>query len=224
MIFHFRNIIASLLPLLSIGYFNAIAQKQFIFSDKDYSFKLKLDSVTENNWGRPDRTIKLITVTRLIDHKIIQTIVPGKNYVNENFKNELIIEDINVDGHNDFKLFGYQAKRESGYLFWLFDPVKEKFFHDAQWDEKLTDAYVDSKNKCLRSMTKVSAGNYVSVIYRFIGNKLILLEEEDDENTNADSVLITYRKRTNGKMKLIKKIQVSQKDYEKVGKFLMPLN
>ena len=48
----------------------------------------------ENNWGKPDSTVRSITVIRLRDHKVIKTIKPGENFIAKAYKNELrLIEE-----------------------------------------------------------------------------------------------------------------------------------
>ena len=98
------------MSFLCIHFTNTLAQEPKLFSDKHFSFELKVDSIKQND--EYFHFVSVITVTRLSDKKIVQKLIPGpddewKYHSYEGF----IIEDMNFDGLNDIRLLTMVGKR-----------------------------------------------------------------------------------------------------------------
>ncbi len=205
-------------------FFHATAQMPYTFQNKTHSFKLSLEWFDKTSmWGASDSSVNSIKVTRLKDHKLIQKIIPDDNYITRG-NEELIFDDFNFDGYPDFKLFAFEAKHaQTGYLFYLFDPKKEKYVFSKQITELLGDASLDKKNKTISNTYREMSGHYKQVVYGFIQGKLVLMEERTDTRLGNDQVEIIKKKRIKGALQVVKQFTISQTEYGKMEDRLMPI-
>ena len=86
------------------------------------------------------------------------------------------------------------------------------------------DAAIDKKNKCLRFEYKAGGSDYVSVVYRFIKDKLILIEEREDKSIGDDGYRIIHKKRIHSNMQTIRDQVLSKEAYAKLEDALMPIH
>lgn len=208
-------------------FFHAAAQMPYTYQNKTHSFKLSLEWFDKTTmWGASDSSVNSITVIRLKDHKLIQKIIPDDNYITSS-KDELIFDDFNFDGYPDFKLFSFEAKHgQTGYLFYLFDPKKEKYVFSKQITELLGDATIDKKNKTISNIYREMSGHYTQVVYGFIHGQLVLMEERNDirrSGENEAKVEILKKKRVKGVLQVVKHFIVSWTEYSKMEDRLMPI-
>ncbi len=210
--------------VLLVSWFQVSAQSQHIYQNKTFLFSLQLTGFDKTSmWGASDSAVKSIKVTRLKDHKAIQTIIPEENYITEP-QRELIFEDFNFDGYMDFKLFAFEAKHaQAGYFFYLFDPNTQKFTYSEKISELLGDAAIDKKNKTLSRLYRVGGGDYKLVVYSYIKNKLILIEERKDQSIGNNKIEITQKKRVKGILKIVKHLIMGSEEYSKTEDRLMPI-
>ncbi len=207
--------IIALLLFFSITHSTLFSQNSLSFFTKDYVFHLVIDSVDENNWGKPDRTVKSISIERIKDHKQIQKIIPPENYI-VNSKEEMIFEDFNFDGNLDFKLRESFIKHiGDSYIYYLFDPKNEKFYSSQQLANVFPNIEVNRKNKTLSNILRMSGGDYKFVMYTFISNRLVLLEEIEDKSIGEDGHQLIHKKRINNQLKTISNRILDPKAYEK---------
>jgi len=185
---------------------------------KDFIFVLTIDSVASAMDSYFDTSVTTITIKQVKDKKIIQTIYPGENkfhfaYAEDCF--ELI--DMNFDGNEDFRLLTYSKGMNTSYLYWLYDPLKQKFIENKQLEE-ITSADFDKKNKRIFSSWKGGAGYFGNEVYTYTNGKYNLIESREDQKNfdKKDSVLVTIRKRINGKLVITKKKYYGQAEYQKL--------
>jgi hypothetical protein len=220
-----NEIFITILFLLNAYQSKVDAQRIITYSDKNFSFVLKLDSLPKDDytWGSSKVTVTLITVTRLKDNKIIQRIIPKENYITDK-EYELIFDDFNFDGFIDFRLHSFTAKHgQTGYQFYLFNPKKGKFIYSKEIAEVLDDAYIDSSKKTLSHIYKVMGGEYRLVVYKFINHKLTLIEERINKSIGNNEYQIIYKKRIDGIMKIIRSEILKEDTYKKMDDRLFPI-
>jgi len=214
----------SFLLFLFINQNKINAQSRYVFQNNTHSFKLTLNWFDKTSmWGASDSTVKSIEVTRLKDNKIIQEIIPEENYITDK-KHELIFDDFNFDGFIDFKLFSFEAKHgQTGYQFYLYDPIKQKYYYSKEIASILDDADVDKEKKTLSHIYRLMGGDYQQVVCTYVSGKLTIIEQREDKNFEGNKIEIIIKKRINGKLKVIKHQIISEEEYIKMKDRIMPI-
>jgi hypothetical protein len=187
----------------------ANAQKIYHYYDKNFSYKLVVDSVLSDDSVNYKCHIKSISIYKRSDQKLLQTISPPENSFFCHLPKEqvFIIEDINFDKVNDIRLIQFiPAAPNIPYYYWIFNSKTNRFQRNTSLEE-ITSPEFDHRNKIITSSWRGGWANYGASTYKYINNKPVLVEEYEtklDENNRTKHV-ITLKKRIHGKMKLVKR-------------------
>src|ERR1700720_1454639 len=120
----------SILVLFIFFVLSTIAQHTITYQDKNFIYKLSIDSALSGDSVNYQCVVKSIAVIHRADNKLIQTIHPEENYPDCGLpKDQLfIIEDINFDGVNDIRLLQFlPAAPNLPYYYWIYDRKSGKF-------------------------------------------------------------------------------------------------
>lgn len=186
-----RKIISILILLLT--YKTIIASYNLTYSDKQFSYTLTVDSVLSGDNVNYDCVVKTISVTRLPDRKLIQTITPGENYASCGLPADQLffIEDINFDGYNDIRLLQFlPASPNLPYYFWTYNPKTLQFIQDTTL-ENITSPEFDQKTKTIFSAWRDGCCKYGSATYTYENGKITLIQQmevptETEQNTTSN--------------------------------------
>lgn len=194
-----------LLPIATLK-----AQTQFVYLDKRFAYILTRDSVLSPDSVNYFCPVTSIAIFEKSTNKLIQKITPAENtpYCHQDQKDLFILEDMNFDGFNDFRLFQFlPAAPNIPYYYWLYNPQKKEFELSKDLEE-ITSPEFDSSGKIITSHWRAGYGHYGQSTYKYINGKATLIEETEfylDEKDEAKTI-IEYRKRIKGKMILIKRV------------------
>ncbi len=213
------------MPFLCIYFTNTSAQETKQFSDKHFSFDIKVDS-TKDYYGYY-YFVSVITVTRLSDKKIVQKLIPGPDDGWEYHSYEgFIIEDMNFDGFNDIRLLTMVGKRgNKAYCYWIFDPVKQQFKRDSLLEE-ISAPYFDPKTKTIHEGWHEANQDGGTNVYRFINKKLTQIYEKVSKTIYDDNdqkrIHLIIQKMVKGKMKLVYDKYFTEQQYEALDHKTLP--
>jgi hypothetical protein len=173
----------SILLLLFINQNKIDAQRVIKYADKKFSYTLIKDS---------------IIIARLIDNKIIQTLIPKKQSNSLWNKYDFHIEDMNFDGYSDIRLINEANGINMKYLCWLYNPSKE-IFEENKILENIISPFFDFKRKRIISAWSNNTNQFGKSIYKYENGNLLLYESREDKiNSEAnDSVIVIIQKRIN---------------------------
>ncbi len=201
--------------LLSLVAFTSLrGQKQVTYSDNNFVYKLTRDSVLSPDSANYFCPTTSIAIFKNPDNTLVQKIKPPENTPYCDLQETFVIEDMNFDGFNDFRLFQFlPAAPNIPYYYWLYNP-KTKRFELSKQLEDITSPEFDPKNKLITSEWRAGYGHYGTSTFKFINGKVTLVEEyEFFPDKNDDSKVITlYKKRIQGKMKVIKRVVESNQE------------
>ncbi len=212
-------------------------QRIIIYSDKKFSYTLRKDSIDYVDYLKSnDSAIKEIIITRLSDNKVIQKIIPEDNDFDRAGKEGFIIEDMNFDGFNDFRLCEIRGNHANAYYYWIYNPISKKFARDTSL-EQISSPYFDQKKKRIEEGWH-EAGYFGQNVYKWINKKAVCIFQEqdspiyygDDEPNNKDEDgngrakfrIITINKLVNGKLKEVYSRKFTEKEYEKIDSISFP--
>jgi hypothetical protein len=148
--------------------------------------------------------IKSISVFKKVNNKLIQTIVVPENFIDCSIQNPLEIGDKNFDGINDLKLFKeITTSRNLVHYYWFYSNKTNKFERNKELENLPTPSF-NARDKVITTSYD-KKDHIISCTYKFINNKLILVEDEDlfSDAKNSAKTHIIRRKLINGKMKTI---------------------
>lgn len=209
--FRLHHIVSMKILVLILGLSSICveAQQVLVYTDKKFEFRLYRDSTLSSDNANYFCPVKSIAIYNRPDPHMVQQIFPPENspYCDIDQKELFIIEDMNFDGHADIRLFQFlPAGPNIPYYYWLFDPKQKKFALSKELEEVISPGF-DSTHKIISSQWRAGWGHYGLSKYKFINDKLVLIEEKETkpDPENENKIINTYRKRVNGKIKIIKR-------------------
>ncbi len=165
------------------GSINANSIKEF--SDSVFVYRVGVDSLDSalSYSGGKIYTIKLISISRKSDGKLVQEIMAPKNWYDgtmDFFK----VQDANFDGLNDFCiLVDSPGPRYYLYSFWIFDKSKNLFQQDTSMANFLNPEF-DYNNKIVTATEYPEMGKINTSYFQFINGKLTITRDEHTDLTN----------------------------------------
>jgi len=206
--------------ICSFTYKTGSTQKSLSYTRKSkyFIFVLTIDSLASPMNSYFDTSVTTITIRQVKDNKIIQTIHPRENKFHFRYPNTCFeLMDMNFDDNEDFRLLQFNKGINTSYLYWLYNPAKQKFEESKQLEE-ITSAYFDKENKRIISSWKGGDGYFGHDVYTYNNGKYNLSESREDKRNfdKEDSVLVTIRKRINGKLVITQKKYYGPAEYQKL--------
>jgi len=184
------------------------AQKICKYHDKQFIYKLTLDSVLSGDSVNYQCSVRMICILKRSNHQLVQTINPPENYFfcDINKKEIFVAEDMNFDGVNDIRLIQFiPAAPNTPYYYWMYNNTTHQFQRNKAFDNITTPEF-DRKQKLIISSWRGGWANYGSSTYKIINGKPVLIEEYETKELENDSTkhILTQKKRINGKLRLVK--------------------
>lgn len=185
---------------------HAHAQKQWRLADSAFTFMLNIDSVRYNDSSGFYDMVKSIDIYKNGTHEKVQTIIPPSDNSFENYLNPnqvFIIEDMNFDGRDDFRLLKMLDTRlQSNFYYWLYDPSKGFFEQDTVL-EQLTNPVFNRKTKKIETSEEIGASDQEECVYHYSPKGKLVLEYQKSQMLDLSGTHRTtkIRKLVNGKMK-----------------------
>jgi hypothetical protein len=167
-------------------------------------YKIYIDSFLANGGYSYDCLISKIKIINKKNKKLIQTIsIPENSHYCENSSDYFIVEDMNFDNNNDFRIRQFIAPNVP-YYYWIYKPKLHKFVRDSTLEE-ITSPDFDAKNKTITSFWSGSYVHHGFNTYKYIKNKVTLIEEEEDyRDPNSSNIYISVtRQLIKGKMLVV---------------------
>ena len=170
------------------------AEYNLTFSDNEFSYILTLDTVPVGDIAPFQTFVKSITITRLSEKKIIQTIYPKDNYVSIGFPADqlFLIEDVNFDNKNDIRLLQFlPASPNLSYYFWTYNSKTQKFQQDTSLENIISPSF-DSKTKTIYSEWRDSYYRRGGDNYKYKNGKPVLTKQTEiitDPQTNKQTLI-----------------------------------
>ena len=187
----------------------ANAQKIYRYHDKNFTYRLVVDSALSNDSANYECHVKSISIFKRSDQKLLQTISSPENsfFCDLSKEQVFIIEDINFDKMNDIRLIQFiPAAPNIPFYYWTFNSKTNRFQRDTSLEE-ITSPEFDHRNKIITSSWRGGWANYGASTYKYINNKPVLVKEYEimlDENDRTKHIT-TLKKRIHGKMRLVKR-------------------
>jgi hypothetical protein len=195
--FAFRYIFFLILLLSS---FVSFGQRKLAYKDKQFTYVLLVDSTNETC------LVKSITIATRQGNKKVQVIIPDENNQSCTLPKEqvFIVEDMNFDGHNDFRLLQFlPAAPNLPYYCWTYD-AKRKIFVRQKSLEDITSPEFDAKEKLIVSSWRDGCCHHGSSTYKYINGKPTVIAEADIKKEDGKEIF-KQKKRINGKLRVIKR-------------------
>lgn len=194
-----------LVALLAVGGVCAASTNTFIVSKKIEISESRLLTVQFIGANFPDTASGGYEKIKVYEGKnhLLQTInIADVNPFGDDFTscpdpgtgNDIIIEDMNFDGINDFRIIAMIPPGPNiPYICFLWDKKSGKFVH-AEFLDDITSPEFDSKSKVIISNNRESANMSSRDVYKYFKDQPLLIE----------SVVTEYKKLkdANGKLKL----------------------
>jgi hypothetical protein len=173
--------ICSLLAVVMLVACPGFSQGTFTFQDNSYEFELRVDTVGSVD----DCYVKEIKIRLLTSKRTIQTIVPPDNvhFCRSEKAWIFIIEDMNFDGKNDFRLMEFlPASPNVPYIYWFHESGKFRLDTTLR---QVTSPEFDKVNKIVTSFWRNGCCEHGQDFYRYEKTGLVLYERRvigHDEN------------------------------------------
>jgi hypothetical protein len=193
----------SIILLLCFG--NAVVAQTKKFEDNKFIYKLITGFEVDIESKDTSCFVKQIVVINKTTHKVLQKIIVPDNRIYCNSSNiDFIVEDMNFDNRNDFRLEAARGGHNVSYYCWIYKPNLQKFIRDSTLEE-ITSPDFDTKNKLITSSWSGSYTHTGSDTYKYIKGKITLVEEDEwyRDNEYFNKHISTTRKLINGKMVLV---------------------
>jgi hypothetical protein len=116
-------------------------------------------------------------------------------------KSLLVVEDMNFDGHADFRVLNLlDARLQSTFDSWVYDAKRGRFEKDARFDG-LTSPTFDAKSRTITSSLRVGPVNHTRQEFRLLkdGKLDLVFEEEKAYHFQDESISLTTRRKVRGK-------------------------
>jgi hypothetical protein len=184
--------VCSLLVVVMLIACPGFSQGTSTYHDNSYEFELKIDTVGSVD----DCYVKEIKIRSLSSKQIIQTIVPPDNvhFCSSEKGWIFIIEDMNFDGKNDFRLMEFlPASPNVPYIYWFHESGK---FRPDTTLRQITSPEFDKINKIVSSFWRNGCCEHGQDFYRYEKTGLILYERRvigHDENDNEYTEIWTLK-------------------------------
>jgi hypothetical protein len=93
-----------------------------------------------------------------------------------------MIEDMNFDGYDDFRVVSLTSTNlQCSYWFWFYDKDKKIFYRDTLYD-RFEEISFDHKNKTVHSYWTCCIGWGYHALYKWENGKLELIGEEEGDD------------------------------------------
>lgn len=158
-----------------------LAGYNLIYSDKQFSYTLTVDSILSGDNVNYDCVVRTISVTRVLDKKLVQTITPKENYNACSLPADQLffIEDVNFDGYNDIRLLQFlPASPNLPYYFWTYNPKTLLFTQDTTL-ENITSPEFDQQAKTIFSTWRDGCCKHGSDTYQYVNGKVALIKRTE---------------------------------------------
>ena len=176
------------------------------FQDSKFIYKLITSYQIDEERGDTNCFVKQIIVIDKTNHKTLQKIaVPENGFFCDTKSLYFKIEDMNFDNYNDFRLRQFPSGTPNvPYYYWIYKPKLHKFVRDSTLEE-ITSPDFDAKNKTITSFWRASASDHGFSTYKYIKDKVTLIEEEEDyRDPNSSNIYISVtRQLIKGKMLVV---------------------
>lgn len=201
----YKFILSGLL-LLQVG--AGMQHKTFTYAGNQFIFKLY---VTRNIFSDKYEYICGIDSIQVRDKNtgLAQTLVCESNGYNchDTDKPYFVVEDMNFDGLEDIRIRQFiPAGPNIPYYYWLYD-AKTKKFELSKPLESIMSPVFNAKRKTIVSEERLSAAEYVTTTYEFIGGKPTPTEEINKKYGSDDYVTTTIKRRKNGRLVTVSQIR-----------------
>jgi len=220
------------LLLLSLIASNLIYAQQVVnISDGKYVYRLMVQQLSAPHYrqrtqpAKPEKkqpvnpgitvgTVKSITIFLLKDTVHKQVIIPANNetawpWTNANKEEKFILEDINFDGNNDFRLLN--SPDGYSYYCYVFQPTTGQFVMDTTLSN-LTNPQFDQNKRMVYENWQRGASKGTTT-YKYMDGKLTAFEEEESSDDAAKNVTtITLKKLVDGKLQVVSKVETPMKN------------
>ncbi len=173
-----------ILTLILFISFSTISQTVKKYSDLNYIYEITFD-----NDKSIECNLKSIIIKNMFDNSIKQEINTSNIISNCSitYKENFILEDMNFDGYNDFRILKNKDIRVGLYYYWIFNPTTNEFEMSKIFDLLKAEPSFDKKKKRITTFSQYSCGRGYATwtnIYKFENNQLYLFKEKS-----------TYKKR-----------------------------
>ena len=192
---------------------SARAQVAVNVSDSNFIFEVLIDTAGDD----PHATH--ICVLSMKDHREVQQIVPEENSIwspvnriKDFLKRDFIVEDMNFDGYNDFRLLEYMPAfaYNANYYDWIFDPSTGQFSRDTLLEQVYGPTFERNSKQVIYSWRE--PGNfehYGTDIYEYVSGRITLVESEENipdyrEGKEEPDYITIRKKLVNGEMVEVK--------------------
>ena len=179
------------------------AQKMYEYADKKFRYSVKVDSANDQC------SVKSISIYNLSDKKLVQQIIPAENtfYCTMEKDQILTIEDVNFDGLYDIRIIQFlPAGPNIPYFYWFFDAKTGRFKADKRLEDVVSPEF-DHQKKLIHSGWRDGCCDHGNSIYKFIGEKLIKIEEVEiaTDMKHEGYQIFTRKKLVKGKWLVVEK-------------------
>ena len=189
------------------------AQAVVDVNDTDFIFEVLVDT----SGSSPHATH--ICILSKKDRSEVQDIEPEDNSIwdpsgrkKDFLERDFIVEDMNFDGYDDFRLLEYMPAfaYNANYYDWIFDPSTGKFSRDTLLENVYGPTFnAASKQVIYQWREPGNYEHYGTDIYKYINGKITLVESEENipdySKGKEEPDYTTVRKKlVNGKMEKVK--------------------
>lgn len=124
---------------------------------------------------------------------------------------QVIVEDLNFDGHSDIRLLQYLPETASiPFFYWLYNPKTAKFERNTALEVVLSPSLDFEKEYILSQWTKtdkIQGTDY----YKFAGNQLKLVKQETQEFTDSVNYIFTIKEAFGDSLKTVEQKTLKRK-------------
>lgn len=195
-----------LLPLLLFIY-SSNAQTNWAFQDSTHRFSISLDSIFDKELSNQyELCVKQIVINKLGDNKPQQIIVPSPFHFDHFIDSTtiFILEDMNFDGFNDFRLLRYTSTNlQVQYWYWLYNPSTKQFEKEEAL-EPLFNPHFDQTHKVIHAHWRIGIYEQGHAIYTWQNDKLFLSAKQVESMGIEGDITQEY---FNGKIETVKAIE-----------------
>ena len=147
---------------------------------------------------RKSGIIDFTTIKVFKKNKLVQKIKVDSAYAYEERNIHFSVEqDVNFDGFNDIELMNWNGMYASTSSFWLFDKIKNRYFHYKPL-EHIPNIEINNEKKEIISDYRVGLGEFGNKVYKWRKNELYLHHGTVIAGIEQDTILY-YQE--NGKLK-----------------------
>lgn len=143
---------------------------------------------------------EILSIKTYYKNKIIQ-VIKNAGFVSDT-TSVLDFDDVNFDGLKDLVVFAHDGGSgpNFGNNYYIFNPKTKQFVYNETMSD-LTQPEVNSKTKTVNAAWRNGAANHGSETYKWIKNKLTMVESYETNFTDENNPTETHKFLINGKMR-----------------------